>query len=403
MDIYKWLLLFIILIVNDVAVATELLTSAERSTINQLASQYEKACLNGLLSKVDSADLAAESIQKFNKNYCGCIRVEILTGGDATWWRQGTESSVNEFVLRAARDCAAIEIKKIYPDLCEAIFTGLPPGPNGKLTGDNIAKVCGCGLKKLDSFDGEQLKEVVRQTIEEYAAYKRDPSSQSRQPLSLMGAFLDCANQLGQTYSHPANQTQNVIQTESQVPRVQEEKRKGKILDLALLNDLFEQARKLRLQRQELKHIISDFKNRKEAVPLGVLEKRDKIEARIKEIDDREFSRSGRLLLNASQPGEFSSYIAECLNLINRAIRSESGESRRRYLGKTLIVWVDLAASGRIESVVPRAQQMEDKEFGVFLHNIIWKVPRFPEVPQLKARKIEHVSITFSFTFHSAP
>jgi hypothetical protein len=85
---------------------------------------------------------------------------------------------------------------------------------------------------------------------------------------------------------------------------------------------------------------------------------------------------------------------------INNAVHAESPETRRRFYGRTAAGRLDLMAEGRIESVIPYPSK-EDKEFGDYLHNVIWKVPSFPEVPQLKTRRIERVSITFSLTLQS--
>lgn len=126
----------------------------------------------------------------------------------------------------------------------------------------------------------------------------------------------------------------------------------------------------------------------------------DALDIRQKVIADQLFSLSGRLVLKASEPGEFADYIAACLNRINHALGAEDPELRRRFYGKTAWIQLDLAAGGKIESVIPRPLK-QDKEFGDYLHDLIWKVPLFPEVPQLKDRKIERVSLSIPLTLHN--
>lgn len=199
--------------------------------------------------------------------------------------------------------------------------------------------------------------------------------------------------------AHPPSRTEDVNQPGPLVRPNQNEKSKS--LNLELQGTLAKEAVRLSFRKLELKQAALGFKNRGDAVPTGVSDELDKIEARLKEIADEQFSMSGTLRLDASQPGEFGSYMAECLDRINHALRAESAESRRPFIGKTVVVWLDLTASGTIESVVPRAQK-QDKEFGDYLHDLIWRVPSFPAVPQLKDRKIERVSISMTFTLNGA-
>lgn len=374
-----WLLITLAMTSNATATITEPLTSIEQLRIERLASQSEQACVDAMSSR-DSGDLPPGIAQEFTNKYCGCIRTRV-SAGVTGMARQGIDSAGQESILSAAKDCAAAEFKKIFPDLCKAVIKGLPPGPLGKPTADTIANSCGCAQRVLDNVTDAQFSEVARQTIQEYEAYKRHQGYQPKQPLSLMGAFMGCAGQPAQG-----------LTADVKLLGPLDEKSKS-----ALQLTLAKEAVRLGSRKLGLKTAALEFKNRGAAVPAEVAYELDRIDVRLKEIADKQFAMSGVLQIDASQPGEFGSYIAECLNRINRGLRAESAESRRPFLGKTAVVRLDLTANGAIESVVPNAQK-QDKEFGNYLHDLIWKVPSFPAVPQLKDRNIERVSISMKFT-----
>lgn len=382
-----WLFITLAMTSTATATITEPLASIEQSRIDRLASQSEQACVDAMSSR-DLGDLPPGIAQEFTNKYCGCVRTRVSTDATAMA-RQGIDSEGQDFFLSAAKDCAATEFKKIFPDLCKAVIEGLPPGPLGKPTADTVANSCGCAQRVLDNVSDAQFNEVARQTIQEYKAYKLHQGYQPKQPLSLMGAFMGCAGQ--PTQSRPSSLTADIKLLGPLDEKSQSE------LQLTLAKE----AVRLSSRKLKLKAAALESKNRGETVPAGVVYELARIEGRLREIADKQFALSGVLQIDASQPNEFGSYIAECLNRINQALRAESAESRRPFLGKTVVVWLDLTASGAIESVVPNVQK-QDKEFGTYLHDLIWKVPSFPAVPQLKDRKIERVSISMKVTLNAA-
>jgi len=80
------------------------------------------------------------------------------------------------------------------------MFESLPPGASGAAGSEKIAAACGCMQGKVDAMNGAQLAEVTRQTVQEYQAYKRNPSYQPTLPLSLMNTFKSCARQVAATH-----------------------------------------------------------------------------------------------------------------------------------------------------------------------------------------------------------
>jgi hypothetical protein len=171
--------------------------------------------------------------------------------------------------------------------------------------------------------------------------------------------------------------------------------------ELKLQRELAEEALKLSLRQLELYKEISKLLGQGNPVPPEMHQEMDVLDIRQKEIADQQFSLSGQLFLKASEPGMFAVYIQECLNRINRALSEEDAELRRRFYGRTTWIQLYLTAAGKIESVIPRTSK-QDKEFGDYLHDLIWKVATFPEVPQLKDRRIEKVSLSIPFTLQKA-
>lgn len=163
---------------------------------------------------------------------------------------------------------------------------------------------------------------------------------------------------------------------------------------------LAEKAVELSRRQLKLDKIILDYKSRGEAIPTDVLEAKDSIAVRQSEISEQLFSMTGQLHIHALKPGVFGSYVSECVNRINQVFRNENAETKRRFIGKTALISVQLAANGEIESVVPYTRR-EDEDFGSYLHGVVWKVPRFPEIPQLKDRPIERVDISIPFDYRN--
>lgn len=193
----------------------------------------------------------------------------------------------------------------------------------------------------------------------------------------------------------PALQTLNMIQsTNSSALSLT---KKSAPAELVLQRELGQEALRIALRHFELYKETSKFRKQGNPIPPEMQREMDVLEIRQKEIADQQFSLSGHLFLKASEPGVFTSYVGECLNRINRALSEDDPELRRHFYGRTTWVQLDLTAGGKIESVIPRPSK-QDKEFGDYLHDLIWKVSAFPEVPQLKDRSIERVSLSMPFT-----
>ncbi|MES2018598.1 MAG: hypothetical protein V4484_19080 [Pseudomonadota bacterium] len=200
----------------------------------------------------------------------------------------------------------------------------------------------------------------------------------------------------------PAMQSdQSVFTVPPGNPSLKHDQKKAPVsAELDLQTSLSKEALQLRLRQREFAQL--EFKLRSEGKPVGfeIRDEMNVLELRRRAIADQLFSLSGDLSLDALEPGDFAGYIAECLKRINNAVAAENPEMRRRFYGRTASVRLDLVAEGKIESIIPYSSK-QDKEFGDYLHDLIWKVPSFPKVPQLKTRRIERVSISFSFTLQS--
>jgi hypothetical protein len=150
-------------------------------------------------------------------------------------------------------------------------------------------------------------------------------------------------------------------------------------------------------EQYRLYKLAKDQRDGGKEVLKDLLQTIEEIESRQAEIASQLFLASGQLRIDASRPGEFKSYVSECLNRIDQALQMENREVRSRFFGKTGIVTVHLTANGKIQSVVPYTSS-ENREFGSYLKDLVWKVPSFPQIPQLKDRRIEQVVISFTFT-----
>ena len=100
--------------------------------------------------------------------------------------------------------------------------------------------------------------------------------------------------------SESANHAESVSRTGSHFSADRDKNNKSSTLPLQI--KLAEEAVKLGFRRIELTQIVLGFKSRGETVPAQVTEEIDALNARQAEINRQQFSMSGTLRLNASEP-----------------------------------------------------------------------------------------------------